>query len=58
MFCGKRPGSITDEMKQKIDTEQGRRIYGKRLWDRGTSKSLKVEIVRNIDGYIYEILTC
>jgi len=28
---GKRPGSITDEMKQKIDTEKGRSIYSKRL---------------------------
>jgi len=26
-----RPGSITDEKKQKIDTEEGRRIYSKRL---------------------------
>jgi hypothetical protein len=31
VFYGKRPGSITDEMKQKIDTVEGRRIYGKRL---------------------------
>jgi len=31
VFYGKRPGSITDEMKKKIDTEQGRRIYSKRL---------------------------
>jgi transposase len=31
VFYGKRPGSITDEMKQKIDTEEGRRIYSKRL---------------------------
>jgi transposase len=28
---GKRPGSITDEMKNKIDTLEGRRTYGKRL---------------------------
>jgi len=31
VFYGKRPGSITDEMKQKIDTEEGHRIYSKRL---------------------------
>jgi len=31
VFYGKRPGSITDDMKQKIDTEEGRRIYSKRL---------------------------
>jgi len=31
VFYGKRPGSITDEMKQKIDTEKGRHIYSKRL---------------------------
>jgi transposase len=31
LFYGKRPGSITDAMKEKIDTEQGRRIYSKRL---------------------------
>ena len=31
VFYGKRPGSITDEMKEKIDTEQGRKIYSKRL---------------------------
>ena len=31
VFYGKRPGSITDEMKQKIDTPNGRRIYSKRL---------------------------
>jgi len=31
VFYGKRPGSITDEMKHKIDTEEGRRIYSKRL---------------------------
>jgi hypothetical protein len=31
VFYGKRPGSITDEMKQKIDTEEGRRTYSKRL---------------------------
>jgi len=31
VFYGKRPGSITDEMKQKIDTLEGRRIYNKRL---------------------------
>lgn len=28
---GKRPGSITDEMKRKIDTPEGRKTYGKRL---------------------------
>ena len=27
----KRPGSLTDDMKQKIDTPDGRRTYGKRL---------------------------
>ena len=31
VFYGKRPGSITDEMKNKIDTPEGRRIYSKRL---------------------------
>lgn len=31
VFYGKRPGSITDQMKEKIDTEKGRRIYSKRL---------------------------
>ncbi len=31
VFYGKRPGSITDEMKRKIDTPQGRRTYSKRL---------------------------
>lgn len=31
VFYGKRPGSITDKMKEKIDTEQGRKIYSKRL---------------------------
>ncbi|MDI6687719.1 MAG: IS1182 family transposase [Desulfobacterales bacterium] len=31
VFYGKRPGSITDEMKQKIDTVEGRRTYSKRL---------------------------
>ena len=31
IFYGKRPGSLTDEMKQKIDTPEGRRTYGKRL---------------------------
>ena len=31
LFYGQRPGSITDEMKQKIDTAEGRRIYSKRL---------------------------
>jgi transposase len=31
VFYGKRPGSLTDEMKRKIDTKEGRRIYGKRL---------------------------
>ena len=31
VFCGKRPGSLTDEMKRKIDTKDGRRIYSKRL---------------------------
>ena len=28
---GHRPGSLTDEMKQKIDTPEGRRTYSKRL---------------------------
>lgn len=28
---GKRPGSITDRMKEKIDTPEGRRTYSKRL---------------------------
>ena len=31
IFHGKLPGSLTDEMKQKIDTKEGRRIYNKRL---------------------------
>ena len=31
LFYGKRSGSITDEMKQKIDTPEGRRTYSKRL---------------------------
>jgi transposase len=31
VFYGKRPGSITDEMKHKIDTPEGRRTYSKRL---------------------------
>jgi len=31
IFHGRRPGSITDEMKQKIDTPEGRRTYSKRL---------------------------
>jgi len=31
VFYGKRPGSITDEMKEKIDTVEGRRTYSKRL---------------------------
>jgi transposase len=31
VFYGQRPGSVTDEMKQKIDTEDGRRTYSKRL---------------------------
>jgi len=31
VFYGKRPGSITDEMKQKIDTAEGCHIYSKRL---------------------------
>ena len=31
IFHGRRPGSITDEMKQKIDTVEGRKVYGKRL---------------------------
>jgi hypothetical protein len=31
VFYGKRPGSITDEMKRKIDTPEGRLTYSKRL---------------------------
>jgi len=31
IFYGRRPGSLTDEMKQKIDTVYGRKMYGKRL---------------------------
>jgi len=31
VFYGQRPGSITDEMKRKIDTPEGRRTYSKRL---------------------------
>lgn len=31
IFYGKRPGSITDAMRAKIDTPQGRKIYSQRL---------------------------
>jgi len=31
VFYGKRPGSLTDAMKAKIDTPEGRRIYRQRL---------------------------
>jgi hypothetical protein len=31
VFYGQRPGSITDEMKEKIDTPEGRCTYSKRL---------------------------
>lgn len=31
VFYGKRPGSLTDEMKAKIDTPEGRQAYSKRL---------------------------
>ncbi len=31
LFHGRRPGSLTDAMKQKIDTPQGRTTYSKRL---------------------------
>jgi transposase len=31
IFYGNRPGSLTDAMKQKIDTVEGRAIYSKRL---------------------------
>lgn len=31
LFHGRRPGSLTDAMKQKIDTPAGRKMYGKRL---------------------------
>lgn len=31
IFYGKRPGSLTDEMKAKIDTPEGRKIYSKRM---------------------------
>lgn len=31
LFSDKRPGSITDTMKAKIDTSEGRIIYGRRL---------------------------
>jgi hypothetical protein len=31
VFYGQRPGSITDEMREKIDTLEGRRTYSKRL---------------------------
>ncbi len=31
IFHGRRPGSITDEMKRKIDTPEGRKVYSKRL---------------------------
>ncbi|MDY6857015.1 MAG: transposase [Thermodesulfobacteriota bacterium] len=31
LFYGKRPGSITDAMKEKIDAEEGRCLYSKRI---------------------------
>jgi transposase len=31
IFHGRRPGSLIDQMKDKIDTTEGRRIYSKRL---------------------------
>jgi len=31
LFYGKRPGSLTDKMRDKIDTPEGRRIYSKRM---------------------------
>ena len=31
IFYGKRPGSLTDMMKEKIDTIEGRKIYSKRI---------------------------
>ena len=31
VFYGQRPASITDKMRQKIDTPEGRKIYGKRI---------------------------
>ncbi len=31
IFYGKRPGSLTDQMKEKIDTPEGRKTYSKRL---------------------------
>lgn len=31
LFKGRRPGSLTDEMKRKIDTPEGRETYSKRL---------------------------
>ena len=31
IFYGRRPGSLTDAMKQKIDTPEGPKKYGKRL---------------------------
>jgi hypothetical protein len=31
IFYGRRPGSLTDEMKRKIDTAEGRATYAKRL---------------------------
>ena len=31
IFYGKRPGSLTDKMKEKIDTPEGRKTYSKRL---------------------------
>jgi hypothetical protein len=31
VFYGQRPGSSTDEMKEKIDTREGRHTYSKRL---------------------------
>ena len=31
VFYGQRPASITDKMREKIDTPQGRKIYEKRI---------------------------
>jgi transposase len=31
IFHGRRPGSLTDKMKRKIDTVEGRKVYSKRL---------------------------
>ena len=31
IFYGQRPASVTDKMREKIDTPEGRKIYGRRI---------------------------